>query len=397
MPIFQRPKIEMTNGPKRIFGMRQPILDEGEIGMPQPQSSVEIAQAADKPNFGQKLGRLFGISKPEGETDQFGLKKPAMEKEGVGSKVLSYLLPLAVGAIGGVPFHALAASHAGNRALQRDRSEKFAKEQKEYNEQFQKMANPEKPGDQKTFEWLESLAPEARSRALEYKQASNPLGMMNFNYRMSRDAVEDQRRSQEDLEKRNINAEKKANEDAEIEIPGYSRNPSIRVRPADAGKLRDAVGTFNSLKSSIDQMKDYTDKYGTYEAYGEGSAKMKSLHTSMLMELKNLHELGVLNGPDLAILSSQLLDPSSKWSLLTRSKTKKAGLDQLLSDLQNKLKSKTGASGYSPVGDVSKVQPSKTVENQPHQVSPRVQEALDWARKNPNDPRATKILNRYGA
>ncbi len=178
MPLFQRPKYQlaMRDAPSRLFGPRDPV-DVPEMPVPEPvEEPVEPEPIAAEPKegFGQKIGRIFGVTQPKPELDEYGLRKPAMEKEGIGSKALSYLLPLAVGAIGGVPFHGLAAAHTGDRARQLERQKLFAEEQDAYNENFQKMVEPpEKSSQQKGFEFLEGLPGDKRDDFLNYIAASS--------------------------------------------------------------------------------------------------------------------------------------------------------------------------------------------------------------------------------
>lgn len=185
-------------------------------------------------------------------------------------------------------------------------------------------------------------------------------------------------------------AEKKKEELEALNVPGFERAPGIKQGKDEAEKARKAVGTLASVEKSLDKMQELVDKHGSFEAFGGGSAEMDTLSTTLKIELKNLYELGALSGPDMAILSKQITDPSSLQALFTRNSTAKAGLRATKENLRNTVLSQLKAKGYSPVGGEALSQSAAQQQNN------RDKQAIDWARAHMDDPRAKKILQMHG-
>lgn len=165
------------------------------------------------------------------------------------------------------------------------------------------------------------------------------------------------RQDSNDLKKimlQNTMSEKKTAHDekmSQLEVPGFQRTGGIVQIPAEAQKAREAVGSLKTLESSLDQMDQLVKKYGSFEYGGEGGAQMESLATTIQMELKNLYTLGALSGPDMALLQSQIKEPGSVKSLLTRDSTARASLQATKSNLHNNVINQMKSKGYEPVGD----------------------------------------------
>ena len=89
--------------------------------------------------------------------------------------------------------------------------------------------------------------------------------------------------------------------------------------PAPAVKLTDTQLTTLSkirtaglnLEGELTRMDDLVKKHGSTIMPGEARAQVDSVRTNIIMQLKNLYELGAITGPDLPLMEKMIADPSS--------------------------------------------------------------------------------------
>jgi hypothetical protein len=100
-------------------------------------------------------------------------------------------------------------------------------------------------------------------------------------------------------------------------------------KPLPEGAIKQVTGATN-LKSAIDNYKTTLEKFSTLDmANPDARANMGNAYNNMMLQAKEAYNLGVLNGPDYAILQSVVKDPTKFSSLLV---SKKA-LEKQASDL----------------------------------------------------------------
>lgn len=69
--------------------------------------------------------------------------------------------------------------------------------------------------------------------------------------------------------------------------------------------------TLATMKSSYDTYVKIYKEVGTEYFGGESKAKLKSAYTSLLLQMKEMENLGVLSGPDLDLMTAMIADPTS--------------------------------------------------------------------------------------
>lgn len=144
--------------------------------------------------------------------------------------------------------------------------------------------------------------------------------------------------------------EKKAEDDAELNVPGFERDPNIRPLPAEAQKVRDGVAELKNFERDIDKYIKLVQKHGGFEVVGKDAGIMSALATGLKLQQKNLQQLGVLAGPDMGLIDTLINDPVGFKSLLTSKPTALATLGQTKEQtIQNAL-GKIAARGYKPIG-----------------------------------------------
>lgn len=128
-------------------------------------------------------------------------------------------------------------------------------------------------------------------------------------------------------------------------IPGGPKDPGANtgITTDQRNKLASARQAHASIVAGMDRLKELTTAPGAgMTASGatilpsDVNDRMRSAHTGILMEMKNLMELGVLNGNDQDLIERMIPDPTS-WSSMTRNPM--AGLDEARRYIDQKLQS----------------------------------------------------------
>jgi hypothetical protein len=102
------------------------------------------------------------------------------------------------------------------------------------------------------------------------------------------------------------------------EIPGGTKSTPYAPTAEQIGKAKTQIGTAMKLYSAVDELEKDINKNGLQTfGLGEVGGRQGALFQDTLLQLKELQNLGVLNGPDERILLQELADPTS---LMTRLK-----------------------------------------------------------------------------
>jgi hypothetical protein len=100
-------------------------------------------------------------------------------------------------------------------------------------------------------------------------------------------------------------------------------------KPLPEGALKQVTGATN-LKDAITNYKDALKGFSTLDmANPNARATMGNAYNNMMLQAKEAYNLGVLNGPDYAILQSVVKDPTNPSSLLVNKKTLEKQADDL--------------------------------------------------------------------
>lgn len=145
------------------------------------------------------------------------------------------------------------------------------------------------------------------------------------------------------------------------------------------GKARQQILTAQKLLLSIDKLEQDITKSGMKTGgFGEAGGRQQALFQDSILQLKELQNLGVLNGPDEQILLKQLADPTSLTSLLMG-----AGGDKYVMSKISELKNKASDEIYlinqqfpQPVVNVPK-QPPAPARAAPSATPPAIKNLLN--------------------
>lgn len=96
------------------------------------------------------------------------------------------------------------------------------------------------------------------------------------------------------------------------EISGGTKSTPYAPTSEQVGKAKTQIGTAMKLYSSVDELEKDINKNGLQTfGLGEVGGRQGALFQDTLLQLKELQNLGVLNGPDERILLQELADPTS--------------------------------------------------------------------------------------
>lgn len=144
---------------------------------------------------------------------------------------------------------------------------------------------------------------------------------------------------------------------AGMEIPGWKRDPSVRVDDAEVRQLRDAAGETKSLEDSINKLEAAIQKHGIeLNPRSPGYAEIGSLMSDVKLKMKGpaAYALGVLAGPDMAILDSLTGDPTSLRGAFRGTDDALTRLRTARQSAKERLGAKMGSRGYGNGGQKPK-------------------------------------------
>jgi len=120
------------------------------------------------------------------------------------------------------------------------------------------------------------------------------------------------------------------------QLPAGVKSTPYAPTPAQIGDARKQILTANKLISAIDVLENDVRQNGMQiGGMGEAGGRQEAFFQDAILQLKELQNLGVLNGPDERILLQQLADPTSLKSFIKG----KGGPEYVLSkiaELRNK-------------------------------------------------------------
>ncbi len=108
--------------------------------------------------------------------------------------------------------------------------------------------------------------------------------------------------------------ETKATEtEAEQAIPGHIHDAKVKVAPNKVSALRDGVADGKTMQGLISELDGLVAKHGIEVMPGPVKSRMEALVKQLDVKAKGpaFAELGVLAGPDLAILDALIGDPTN--------------------------------------------------------------------------------------
>lgn len=137
-----------------------------------------------------------------------------------------------------------------------------------------------------------------------------------------------------------------------MEVPGWSRDPSVRVDEPDVRMLRDASAQTQTLKSGLNKLEALYRKYGNTKLPSAERAAVKLLVTDLKLQAKGpaMYQLGVLSKQDDELLSQVVPDPAGGGGMLSDffsgGENTLSKISTLRGQLDDRISAKMGSRGY---------------------------------------------------
>lgn len=165
---------------------------------------------------------------------------------------------------------------------------------------------------------------------------------------------------------------------------GWELEGNTTPTPKQGEQFETLVYSSEKMRGLTGQMKKLLGEAGASGRAipGPMQTRLKQLATEIMIEGKNVAELGALSGPDMGLMESIAADPTKANSLM---KDMPALLDGLGSWADNSVNAKAKSLGARRTGSSAAAAP-KLDDNA----------AVKWAKANPNDPRSAAILKANG-
>lgn len=220
--------------------------------------------------------------------------------------------------------------------------------------------------EQKKAEMMQQLqaqkaAEEQRRFDLNYAQKDRDIKSQAASRQAYADAMMGLKRDQLQS-KIDEQVQKKAEAAGELNVPGFNRTGEVTQTKTEAEKARSAIGTADAVKKGIEALQAQMKENGNFEWGGAGGAAMDATATDLRLQLKELANLGVLSGPDYALMLKQIPDTTSLGQLFTRQSTTDGQLNSVMDSLKRKVETSMAAKGYKPQGASSKITVSNGTE-----------------------------------
>jgi hypothetical protein len=180
--------------------------------------------------------------------------------------------------------------------------------------------------------------------------------------------------------------EKMATEQAGKEVPDLG---TARTKQ-DADKMKEIQGRAREIKNSLNKLKATIEKTGTYEMFGPESGDMDSaIYQAAVDYAKLVDPNSVAREGEVAAAQKYMLPVKG---LGVANSTAQKILDERLLDVDKRVAESAKSYGLLSPGLMSETPKVQNVVSHP-----QAQEALSWAKTNPNNPKAIEIMNRLGA
>lgn len=182
-----------------------------------------------------------------------------------------------------------------------------------------------------------------------------------------------------------------------LAVPGFTRpegSPGIKVEEAKG--MRELVAADGAAKNAIARMREAKEDTGREFWPGADKDTQEGVGAELILGIKELGHTGALDVQSERIARSMVPGPSEGAA------ASKAKLNQLENYLNARVNSRAGSLGYkkdAPPAERAGMPVERgpvNLDQAPRPAAAKHDEALQWAKANPNDPRAQRILKLNG-
>lgn len=136
-----------------------------------------------------------------------------------------------------------------------------------------------------------------------------------------------------------------------VAVPGFDIAQGFRPDAKSAEEIRKLSGARNVIQNEVSKLRDLVKKSGTEFGFGEDQAAMEQSAQRVMLNLKELENLGVLNGPDVGVLAKSFMNPTDLRNQFRNNKTVLDSFDNFEKYLNDRVSGVASARGYAPQGN----------------------------------------------
>jgi len=137
---------------------------------------------------------------------------------------------------------------------------------------------------------------------------------------------------------------------SKVAVPGFDIQPGIVPSHADSQALKGAKQAQGIISTQLEKLKKLVGAKGSEFAFGGSQREMAQISKQIMLNLKELENLGVLNGPDVQVLAESFLDPTSVGAQFRSNSTILKSYDDFSDYLNTRVMETAKARGYVPSG-----------------------------------------------
>lgn len=138
--------------------------------------------------------------------------------------------------------------------------------------------------------------------------------------------------------------QKRADAEAELQVGGFTIAPGARPTKKSQEEMAKGYENYLNINSGLERWKNLYEDAGTEQGWGTVKTEMDAERMSIVMALKEMQNLGVLNGQDYTFLSKQLPDTTSWTPQLDR--TIRAQFKIFETQMKDRINNRAKARGY---------------------------------------------------
>lgn len=184
-----------------------------------------------------------------------------------------------------------------------------------------------------------------------YVMGPNPYQLMQLQNQQDERDYRHQQESDRILRDRQDKIEK-------VSVPGFDIQEGILPSSTDAEALKKAAQNADVIKTQLADLHGLVTEYGTEYGFGDHQARMQNDAERIKLNLKELENLGVLNGPDVEVLNRSFMNPTDLSNQFRSNKTILNSFDNFGNYLDQRVDSTAKARGYKRQGNSSSNPPS---------------------------------------
>ena len=147
---------------------------------------------------------------------------------------------------------------------------------------------------------------------------------------------------------RNKEIEKQQKELNSKRVGGYELQEGFEPSSTDVTNFKKAVSANKNIQTNLNKLEKLFKKHDTELLPTRAASQMKQLTTAMMLEAKELFNLGVLQGRDEEILMDLIPDPTTWGASLSNDVQTKRKIQQFRAIIDDSLAQRAALNGYKP-------------------------------------------------